>query len=490
MTINYSSDNDIIIPTLHNTTYRGLEGDDTYIITSAISDESKINIIDTEGTNIIQLTDGLSILSSKFASTAFQITLTNNAEITINSSHKNFYEIGGNATIGLIVDQNNYEDFVINFGINSFPSSNSISGLSNVMIENGRLILSNKQFSWQIISPESVGLDSSKVNALMNFVKSEEANTQAAILLKGSNIVAEYYADNYDEKSIVTSWSVAKSFTSTLIGIAIDEGFINSIEDPITDYLPGWKGQEQDKILLKHLLSMRSGMEDHGFVYVMPDMVSHSLDRDVIRPPETLFRYSNEDSMLLGEIIQNATGLSFQEYADKKLFNLIDINETWWTDQGGNTITYASIDMTPREFAKFGLMIAQEGSWENQQIVSSNWIDLATSKYDNLMPYGFQWWTSETEDIDYPFFSARGLDGQLIYIWPEKDLVFVRFTAYKKIGDQDSSTVRVNSIGGLEVSYQQTKTGNLNTNKLEELIYDIGNDLMMSSNLISVNDFG
>ena len=490
MTINYSSDNDIIIPTQHNTTYRGLGGDDTYIITRAIGDEAKINIVDTEGTNIIQLTEGLSILSSKFASTAFQIILSNNAEITINSSHKNLYEIGGNVTNGLIVDQNSYEDFIVYFGLNSLPSIKSIKGSTNVIIEGGELITNNKIFSWKIMNPESAGLDTSEVNDLMDFVKSEGSNTQAAILIRGSSIIAEYYADKSDKDSIVTSWSVAKSFTSTLIGIAIDEGYINSIEDPITDYLPEWKGQDQDKILLKHLLSMRSGMEDHGFVYFVNDMVSHSLDRDPIRPPGTAFRYSNEDSMLLGEIVQNATGISFQEYADKKLFNLIDVDETWWTDQEGSTISYASIDMTPREFAKFGLMIAQEGSWQGQQIVSSNWVELATSKYDDLMSYGFQWWTSETKDIDYPFFSAKGLDGQLIYVWPETDLVFVRFTTYNKIGDQDSSVVRINSIGDLEASYQQTETGNLNTIKLEELLYDIGDNLIMASDLISVSDFG
>ena len=490
MTINYSSDNDIIIPTQHNTTYRGLGGDDTYIITQAIGDEAKINIVDTEGTNIIQLTEGLSILSSKFASTAFQIILSNNAEITINSSHKNLYEIGGNVTNGLIVDQNSYEDFIVYFGLNSLPSIKSIKGSTNVIIEGGELITNNKIFSWKIMNPESAGLDTSEVNDLMDFVKSEGNNTQSAILIRGSSIIAEYYADKSDKDSIVTSWSVAKSFTSTLIGIAIDEGYINSIEDPITDYLPEWKGQDQDKILLKHLLSMRSGMEDHGFVYVVNDMVSHSLDRDPIRPPGTAFRYSNEDSMLLGEIVQNATGISFQEYADKKLFNLIDVDETWWTDQEGSTISYASIDMTPREFAKFGLMIAQEGSWQGQQIVSSNWVELATSKYDDLMSYGFQWWTSETKDIDYPFFSAKGLDGQLIYVWPETDLVFVRFTTYNKIGDQDSSVVRINSIGDLEASYQQTETGNLNTIKLEELLYDIGDNLIMASDLISVSDFG
>ena len=205
MTINYSSDNDIIIPTQHNTTYRGLGGDDTYIITRAISDGAKINIVDTEGINIIQLTDGLSILSSKFASTAFQIILSNNAEITINSSHKNLYEIGGNATTGLIVDQNSYEDFISFFGINSLPSIKSIKGLNNLTIEDNNFVTNNRVFSWEIKNPESVGLDKNEVNDLIDFVKSEGSDTPAAILISGSSIIAEYYADNFDKESIVTS---------------------------------------------------------------------------------------------------------------------------------------------------------------------------------------------------------------------------------------------------------------------------------------------
>ena len=175
MTINYSSDNDIIIPTQHDTTYRGLGGDDIYIITRAISDGAKINIVDTEGTNIIQLTEGLSISSSKFASTAFQITLSNNAEITISSSHKNLYEIGGNATTGLIVDQNSYEDFISFFGINSLPSLKSIKGLTNLIIEGEKLITNNKIFSWEVKNPESVGLDTNEVNDLIELSAEEAA---------------------------------------------------------------------------------------------------------------------------------------------------------------------------------------------------------------------------------------------------------------------------------------------------------------------------
>ena len=486
MTINYSSGNDIIIPT-NNTTYRGLQGDDIYVISKAIPSGSSLSIVDTSGKNIIQLADGLEILSTKFSSSAFQITLSNGAIINISAADKNSYEIGGNITSGIQGEQKNYLEFSQLFGIQDFPKSGSVSGNANLVIKETSFSSNNIDFSWIEKSPESIGLDTIEVNQLMDFVKIPEFNTQAAILIQGNYIIAEYYGEGYDKSSLVTSWSVAKSFTSTLIGIAIDEGYINSINDPITNYLPEWKGKDQDNILLKHLLAMQSGMDDHPLAGVVfsTNMVKYSLDRDVLRPPETAFSYSNEDSMLLGEILENATGFSVQDYADKKLFNILEIEDKWWTDQAGNTVTYAGLDMNPRDFAKFGLMVAQDGKWENKEVVSSEWLETATNNYNDLAPYGFQWWTSNSPDEkDYNFFSAKGLDGQLIYVWPEIDLVFVRFTKYQHVGDKESSIVN------FPTSYQNTESGNLPTVKLEELLYDIGDNLVLNNDIIVTNDFG
>ena len=486
MTINYSSGNDIIVPT-NNTTYRGLQGDDIYVISKAIPSGSSISIVDTSGKNIIQLADGLEILSTKFSSSAFQITLSNGAIINISAADKNSYEIGGNITSGIQGEQKNYLEFSQLFGIQDFPKSGSVSGNANLVIKETSFSSNNIDFSWIEKSPESIGLDTIEVNQLMDFVKIPEFNTQAAILIQGNYIIAEYYGEGYDKSSLVTSWSVAKSFTSTLIGIAIDEGYISSINDPITDYLPEWKGKDQDNILLKHLLAMQSGMDDHPLAGVVfsTNMVKYSLDRDVLRPPETAFSYSNEDSMLLGEILENATGFSVQDYADKKLFNILEIEDKWWTDQAGNTVTYAGLDMNPRDFAKFGLMVAQDGKWENKEVVSSEWLETATNNYNDLAPYGFQWWTSNSpEEKEYDFFSAKGLDGQLIYVWPEIDLVFVRFTKYQHVGDKESSIVN------FPTSYQNTESGNLPTVKLEELLYDIGDNLILNSDIIVTNDFG
>ena len=486
MTINYSSGNDIIVPT-NNTTYRGLQGDDIYVISKAIPSDSSLSIVDTSGKNIIQLADGLEILSTKFSSSAFQIILSNGAIINISAADKNSYEIGGNITSGIEGEKKNYLEFSKLFGIQDFPKSGSVSGNANLVIKETSFSSNNIDFSWIEKSPESIGLDTIEVNQLMDFLKIPEFNTQAAILIQGNYIIAEYYDEGYDKSSLVTSWSVAKSFTSTLIGIAIDEGYISSINDPITDYLPEWKGKDQDNILLKHLLAMQSGMDDHPLAGVVfsTNMVKYSLDRDVLRPPETAFSYSNEDSMLLGEILENATGFSVQDYADKKLFNILEIEDKWWTDQAGNTVTYAGLDMNPRDFAKFGLMVAQDGKWENKEVVSSEWLETATNNYNDLAPYGFQWWTSNSPDEkDYNFFSAKGLDGQLIYVWPEIDLVFVRFTKYQHVGDKESSVVN------FPTSYQNTESGNLPTVKLEELLYDIGDNLILNSDIIVTNDFG
>ena len=486
MTINYTPGNDIIVPT-NNTTYRGLDGDDIYIISQATPLNSSVNIIDTKGKNIIQLADGLNISSATFTSDALRLILSNESVITINGANKYFYEVGGNITSGASEEQKSYSEFSKLFGVEKIPVTGVVDGVSNLIIKNAVLISNNLDFSWIEKTPESIGLDAIEVNQLMDFVEIPEFNTQAAILIQGNNIIAEYYGEGYNKASLVTSWSVAKSFTSTLIGIAIDDGYINSINDPITDYLSEWKGQGQDNILLKHLLAMQSGMDDHPFAGVIfsTDMVKYSLDRDIMRPPEKAFSYSNEDSMLLGEILENATGLSVQDYADEKLFDILEVEDKWWTDQAGNTVTYAGLDMTPRDFAKFGLMIARDGKWENKEVVSSSWLETATNSYNDLAPYGFQWWTSNSpNEKEYNFFSAKGLDGQLIYVWPEIDLVFVRFTNYEHVGDKKSSVVDIST------SYQNTDSGNLTTSKLEELLYNVGDNLIMDSTIMIASDFG
>jgi len=478
MTLNYSYGNDIIVTT-SSETYRGLRGDDTYIISKGLLPNSNISIIDTNGKNIIQLVDTIKIIKIKISSDALQLTLANNSKITINGANTFLFELSGNVTSsekGIIYNFNKFTNLLTE---EKYINEDIILISSNYVVKTGNLLLDENIFSWNITSPETVGIESSKVEKLFDYIKEPTLNTQAAILIQGDNIIAEYYADRYDKSDLVTAWSVAKSFSSTIIGIAIDEGYIGSVDDSIALYLPEWNNKSQENISLKYLLSMRSGMDDHSGlgVYFQTDMISYSLDREISRQPGEAFSYSNEDSMLLSRIIENATGLNFQEYADTKLFSKLNIDKTWWTDQKGNTLSYAGLDMTPRDFAKFSLMIARDGKWQGEQIVSETWIKEATSEFDNLASYGYQWWTStisdsgwgNTRDIDYPFFSALGLDGQYLYIWPETDLALVRFTKYQHQGNTTSSIV--DFVNG---TYHGTQTGNMVISELEELFYDVG----------------
>ena len=189
MTINYTSGNDIIIPT-NNTTYRGLDGDDIYIISQATPANSSLSIIDTTGKNIIQLVDGLSISSTNFTTDALRLILSNGSVITINGANEYLYEVGGNITSGVTEEKKSYSDFSKLFGVEQIPLNRVVDGVSNLTIKNDSLILNNL-FSWIEKTPESIGLDAIEVNELMDFVKVPGFNTQAAILIQGNNIIAE-----------------------------------------------------------------------------------------------------------------------------------------------------------------------------------------------------------------------------------------------------------------------------------------------------------
>ena len=481
MTLNYSYGNDIVVAKSSDI-YRGLSGDDIYIISKGLRPNSDITIIDTSGKNTIQLVDDINFIQTKITKDALQITISNNTKITINGADRFQFELSGNITNAKEGSLYSFDEFTILLTEGKNINENIVSINKNFIISEGNLLINENVFNWNIVSPEALSIEPSRVQELIDYIKEPSLNTQAAILIKGNNIITEYYAEGYNKNDLVTSWSVAKSFSSTLIGIAIDEGYIGSVDDSISLYLPEWKTEPQENISLKYLLGMRSGMDDHpGLgVYFQNDMVNYSLDREISREPGIAFSYSNEDSMLFSRIIENATSLNFQEYADTRLFDKLDIKETWWTDKSGNTLTYAGLDMTPREFAKFGLMIAQEGKWLDEQIVSESWIGEATTEFDNLASYGYQWWTSTISESglgmfrqdDYPFFSALGLDGQYIYVWPEKDLVLVRFTKYQHQGNIESSVVDIGAG-----TYHGTESGNMIITKLEDLFYAIGDNL-------------
>ena len=306
--------------------------------------------------------------------------------------------------------------------------------------------------SWQTYTAADLGVAQSGVTAALDYAFADGRNTQGVVIVKNGVIVGERYAEGSSADTMATSWSTGKSFASTLIGIAVDEGLIGSIDEPAENYLPPWVNTDREAISVRAILEMRSGLglasndPTDTAIYVdggtNGDQLAYALDRVPASTPRTdNWVYQNSDSMLLSGIIENATGQNVLDYADVKLFSKIGMTATWWTDQAGHALTYCCIDATSRGFARFGLLIARGGKWGNTQVVSKTWVDEATAESVTVTAdksYGLQWWINP--ELDY-FYSA-GASKNHIYIFPQHDLVLVRNSTYRKTGD---STMRTGS---------------------------------------------
>ena len=264
--------------------------------------------------------------------------------------------------------------------------------------------------TWQVVDPARANMDNVKLQQALDYAFVENRNTQAVVIIRHGVIVAEKYSDDKNRFSLATSWSTAKSFTSALIGMVINQGLISSVDDKACLYLSDWDCDEavclsldcpkaRSEISIRDLLEMRSGLEDENIgglsIYSsVDDQLFFALNRLAVKTRGTEFLYSNSDSMILSGILENATGMTVKELAERDLFSTIDMTGEWWSDKEGHTMTYCCIDATTRDFARFGLLFARNGMWRNDQIIQAQWVDDSTSPAEGLDYYGLHWWTS------------------------------------------------------------------------------------------------
>ena len=299
--------------------------------------------------------------------------------------------------------------------------------------------------SWETYAPADVNMAESGIKDALDYAFKSTRNTQGVVIIRHGIIVGERYANEESQDSLATSWSSGKSFASALIGIAMDQGLIESIDVPAEEYLPSWVNTDKANISVRAVLEMRTGLKkstDGDFnIYeggINGDQLAYALDRI----PETVPRtdnwvYQNTDSMLLAGILEEASGQSILDYADRHLFSKIGMNADWWTDKLGHALTYCCIDTTSRDFARFGLLYARNGRWGEDQIVSEAWVKESTSAppgTDN-QNYALQWWVNPSGG----YFYSAGLNENNIHIFPDLDLVVVRNSLYTKMG---SSSIR------------------------------------------------
>jgi CubicO group peptidase (beta-lactamase class C family) len=242
---------------------------------------------------------------------------------------------------------------------------------------------------------------------------------------------------------------MGKSFTSALIGIAIDEGLIASVDEPMTTWYPAWKGTEREDITLGDVLRMSSGLdwvesydpaaiEESDIIQMVlfqPNQLRYAARRPALNPAGDVWSYSSGDTMLLSGVIEQVTGMSTEEYAEDRIFEPIGIDQVeWWQDARGHTLTYCCRDTTSRDFARFGWLYLSGGTWGDEQVVPGEWVDESLEPAPTYEGYGYQWWlTGNTEDrLPGDLYSARGHDGQYIYVIASLDLVVVRNGTYVK----------------------------------------------------------
>ncbi|RSU68621.1 serine hydrolase [Sphingomonas sp. S-NIH.Pt3_0716] len=281
-----------------------------------------------------------------------------------------------------------------------------------------------------------------------------ETDTAALLVLKDGKVRYEHYALSGGRNVRWLSMSVAKSFISALVGIAVEEGHIKSIEDPITRYLPELAGSAYQDVRIKDVLQMSSGAswnENYGdpqsdvsrLGMVMArggsfNSIPAGLKRD--HAPGTFNRYNSAETQVLGMLLKKATGRSIASYMTEKLWQPLgaETNAAWVIDDTGMEMAFAGLTATARDYAKLGELYRLRGNWHGRQIIPAKWVEASVSpdaphlmpgarpNADSPMGYGYQWWVPAGSDGE---FSAIGVYNQFIYVNPSKNIVIVKLSA-------------------------------------------------------------
>ncbi|RJP66990.1 MAG: class C beta-lactamase-related serine hydrolase [Candidatus Abyssobacteria bacterium SURF_17] len=295
-----------------------------------------------------------------------------------------------------------------------------------------------------------------RIGDLDDFLKAND--TTGFIVIKDDAIWYENYFNGYTRDSVNTSFSMAKSFTSALIGIAIGEGFIEGVDDPVTKYLPELEGKGFDAVTIKHLLLMASGIKyvengtpwgDDARTYYDPDLRRVALEAPITAPVGKYFLYNNYHPMFLGMILERATGKPVAQYLEEKIWKPLGMEypASWSIDseESGFEKMESGINARAIDFAKFGRLFLNRGRWDGQQIVLEEWVAESTRRdrsRENPDYYAFaafnrdffasgkgyykyMWW-GYTRDEENDDFIACGHLGQFIYVCPAHDVIIVR----------------------------------------------------------------
>ena len=380
-------------------------------------------------------------------------------------------------------------------------------------------------FAWKTATAEAQGMDATKLQAAIDYTFTDEFNTQGLIIIRKGKVVTEKYegmsdtsiaglkrvynTNNYaaggfgtgwddakyetefgtrNENSIGISNSGAKTILSSLVGIAVDNGAISSLDNKVSQYITSWVGTTKEDITLKDVITMRSGLfvqpDAAGLLggmslYYESDQLATSIARGLnASPPANKFVYIGmADSLILGEVLRIATGKDALEYGKDNLFTKMGLaNYDWWKDTAGNVLVWGNFDSTLRDYAKFGLLWAHDvgleetyganvignGKWEGEQLVSTVWLSSARDPavvvdWADYIYYGYHMYKAtklvspaalDNDELTVDVFSAKGFNDNSIWWIPEYDLIVARHGLYTAILNDGNEKIVKGDISG------------------------------------------
>lgn len=272
-----------------------------------------------------------------------------------------------------------------------------------------------------------------------------EYDPVAYLVIQDEKIIYEEYWDGYDANSISNSFSAAKSIVGLLIGAAVDDGFIKNLDQKVADFIPSFKEGKKKEISIRDLLTMSSGLDwDEAYsslfsltteAYYGTDLLKMINERKVAKEPGKYHYYSSMDTEILALVILNATGKTISNYASDKFWKNFGASQDayWMLDhENGMEKAYCCFNSNARDFARWGQLILNNGSWNGKQLISSEYIEQTTTPASYLIDeddnkldyYGFQWWIIDYKGYQIPY--MRGILGQYVFAIKEKNAVVVR----------------------------------------------------------------
>lgn len=321
---------------------------------------------------------------------------------------------------------------------------------------------------WATADAADVGLSQDGLDAMADYLESSGSNCMAVI--KDGQLIDERYWNDTTVDSDQEIFSASKSVSSTLIGIAQDQGFLD-IDQPASDFITEWQGTDSEDVTIRNLLSNDSGRyydfeTDYFRMTTAPNRTEFAIALDQQYEPGEHWEYNNSAIQTLQAVLERSTGQDMTEFAEENLFGPIGMSSHYQPDRSGTEPTFMGVQASCQDLARFGYLYLQDGTWNGEQVVSEEYVHEATAPSQDLnQAYGFLWWLNEEgyllpvvggegEGLFWPdapddAYAALGLGDQITLVLPSENMIVTRLGPWKNDNEDGADPVPSTSVNEL-----------------------------------------